>query len=248
MEATAIAPYDEKFYDTYVDGALRSAQVVLPSVLRLIPAKSVVDFGCGLGSWLKACLENGVETIQGLDGDHVNHAKLLIGREQFQTVDLEHRIRLDQRFDLALCLEVAEHLPTRSAPVLVESLSAAAPVVLFSAAIPGQGGRSHVNEQWPPYWERLFAEQGMRKYDVIRPLIWRDQNVEWWYRQNIYIFAFQELDFDGSLDHFEPEFSLVSNEVMTSIMLQETSRDPNLVAKHRGIRRLFSRFTKRPSF
>ena len=131
---------------------------------------------------------------------------------------------LERRFELALCLEVGEHLPERSAPALVESLAAAAPVVLFSAAVPGQGGTSHVNEQWPPYWERLFAEQGMRKYDVIRPLIWCDRSIESWYRQNIYIFSDSDLDCMRNLERFEPEFSLVLNHEMIGLMYPLKSR------------------------
>jgi glycosyltransferase involved in cell wall biosynthesis len=71
----------------------------------------------------------------------------------------------------------------------VDSLVRHASVVLFSAAIPDQGGTAHLNEQWPSYWAELFARRGYQAYDAIRPAVWDDQQVAWWYRQNILVFA-----------------------------------------------------------
>jgi hypothetical protein len=93
------------------------------------------------------------------------------------------------RYDLAVCLEVAEHLPESSAADLVRALTAFAPVVLFSAAVPGQGGVGHINEQWPAYWKGLFEQHGFYRRDPIRPRIWTNERVHWWYRQNIFLFA-----------------------------------------------------------
>ncbi len=240
MQSVTITPYDKAFFDNQVDESLCAARAVIPVVLRLLPATSAVDFGCGRGTWLKICLENGVETVLGLDGDYVQRDKLLIGPEQFRSVDLELPVRLDRQFDLALCLEVAEHLPARSAPALVESLAAAAPVILFSAALPEQGGVSHVNEQWPKYWEDLFAAQGMRKYDVVRPLIWRDRSVGWWYRQNIYIYAAKSCSVLDSLEQFDPEFDLISNTVVNHLSLLWSSRAFKYVTALRKVRRAVS--------
>jgi SAM-dependent methyltransferase len=241
MKAQAITPYDETFFNDQIGGALRSARAVIPEVLRLVPAKSIVDIGCGQGAWLKACLENGVETIVGLDGDYVNRDKLLIDREQFQAFDLQRPIPLTRRFDLAMCLEVAEHLPAHSARGLVGSLAAAAPFVLFSAALPGQGGTSHINEQWPFYWEQLFTEQGMKKFDVIRPLIWNNRSVDPWYRQNLYIYSRERIDAFESMDHFEPDFYLVSARVMNSATFGWSSRVLKYLPLLRGIQGMLSR-------
>jgi SAM-dependent methyltransferase len=214
MESATMTPYDETFYRRQVEGSLTSARAILPIVLDLVPARGVVDFGCGRGTWLKVCLENGMERVLGLDGDYVARESLLIPAEHFRPVDLRQPIRLDEPFDLAMCLEVAEHLPAECARALVESLAAAAPIVLFSAAVPGQGGMAHLNEQWPPYWERHFAEAGMRKHDVIRPLVWRDRSVERWYRQNLYLFAREEIAAFDSLDRFEPEFAFAMQRII----------------------------------
>lgn len=98
-------------------------------------------------------------------------------------------VRLGRSFDLALCLEVAEHLPAEAGAVLVETLTRHAPAVLFSAAIPGQGGTDHVNEAWPEVWQWHFAKAGFDCHDIIRPAIWADARIEPWYRQNLPLFV-----------------------------------------------------------
>jgi hypothetical protein len=95
---------------------------------------------------------------------------------------------LSERFDLAISLEVAEHLPRRSASGFVRSLCQLAPIVLFSAAVPGQGGEHHVNEQWPEYWRQAFANHHFVMFDPFRPLLWHDERVAFYYRQNLFLF------------------------------------------------------------
>jgi hypothetical protein len=163
----------------------------------LVRPKSVVDFGCALGAWLKVFEEHGTRTLRGLDGHYVDRSKLLIESACFTPVDLAqavtvhraHAFRPDERYDLAVCLEVAEHLPGSAAPGLIHTLTALAPFVLFSAAIPGQRGVGHINEQWPSYWKALFEEHGFRRLDPLRRHIWRDDRIPWWYRQNIFLYV-----------------------------------------------------------
>jgi SAM-dependent methyltransferase len=113
--------------------------------------RSVVDFGCGSGVWLAAWQRLVVDDVIGVDGEQAR-SSLKISAERFLAADLRKPIRLGRRFDLAQSLEVAEHLPPQSASVFVETLTTHAPLILFSAAVPGQGGEHHVNEQPPEYW------------------------------------------------------------------------------------------------
>ena len=182
--------YDEQYYDSEgLVASLESARVVVPIVMSLLAPTSVVDVGCGLGAWLQAFRENGVEQIVGIDGDHIDPSRLLIPKECFRAVDVTKPFKIGGPFDLAVSLEVAEHLPKRFARRFVQRLVALAPYVLFSAAIPYQGGVHHVNEQWPEFWSDLFAESGFKAFDVIRKLTWKNRDVAYWYRQNMFLFA-----------------------------------------------------------
>lgn len=182
-------PYDQAFYNWQKTGSHASASAVLPVVFELVGKPgSILDVGCGVGAWLRAASELEVDDIFGIDGDWVDPAALLIPKDQFKQFDLSQAFTLGRRFDLAMSLEVGEHLPPPSASRFVESLTQCSDVVLFSAAMPGQKGSDHVNEQWPDYWDRLFESYGFVRLDAIRPQIWRNPSIDWWYRQNTFIY------------------------------------------------------------
>lgn len=186
-------PYSSTFYANRDDGSLRSARAIGQLVLSRYPARSVVDVGCGNGCWLAAFQELGVKDILGLDGDYVDRAQLRIPKDKFRPTDLTQSVVLDRRFDLAVCMEVGEHLPESASEILVATLVSAADVILFSAAPPGQGGTHHINEQPPKYWAERFARRGYDCLDWIRPLVWEDAEIDWWYAQNAIIYASQEV-------------------------------------------------------
>lgn len=179
--------YDRSFFQAVAAGSTASAHAVIPLVLEYVRPRSVVDVGCGTGTWLRAFQEHGVTDVMGFDGPWVNRDLLVIPPRQFTIVDLTQPIVPDRRFDLAVCLETAEHLPAAAARGLVASLTSLAPVILFSAAIPFQGGQHHLNEEWPEYWARLFAEHRVRFADCLRARVWTNPCVDWWYAQNMFL-------------------------------------------------------------
>lgn len=151
--------------------------------------RSVVDVGCGTGTWVKAFMNRGVARGIGVDGSYVSPNQLRIPAANFVAKDLTQPLHLDQKFDLAISMEVAEHLPPSRATSFVYDLTQLAPVVLFSAAIPEQGGTNHINEQWPEYWCERFEKQGYRVVDCIRPRVWNDSRIKYFYRQNAFLYA-----------------------------------------------------------
>lgn len=181
--------YTTDWFRSFRESAGQSAATVVPLILELTEAQSIVDVGCGVGAWLAEYRQHGVEDYLGVDGDYVDPGELVIDPDHFVSHDLRESLRLDRRFDFCQCLEVAEHLPARCADALVDSLVALAPIVFFSAAIPGQGGTHHVNEQWPAYWIERFETRGYRLVDAIRHRIWNDPNVDFWYAQNAVLFV-----------------------------------------------------------
>jgi SAM-dependent methyltransferase len=181
--------YDARFYATYGDRSRQSAAVVVPVVKNLIQPESVLDVGCGTGSWLAEWVSQGVTDVLGLDGEYVDTASRQIEPSRFRTMDLRKGFSVGRTFDLVQSLEVAEHLDESCADTFIDSLTRHASTVLFSAAIPGQRGFHHVNEQWPSYWITKFANAGFMPSDIIRSQIWIDQRVDIWYRQNTLLFS-----------------------------------------------------------
>ncbi|MEG4092162.1 methyltransferase domain-containing protein [Microcoleus sp. Pol12B4] len=183
--------YSKEFYKSLLTGSQQSAREIIPLFMEMVQPKSVVDVGCGTGGWLAVFKELGIQDYLGIDGEYVDLKMLQIPQENFLAFDLKQPLPIDKKFDLVVSLEVAEHLPFEVAEMFVNSLTRLGEVVLFSAAIPFQGGVNHINEQWPDYWVNIFQKQGYAVADCLRKKIWNNPKVEFWYAQNILVFAQQ---------------------------------------------------------
>lgn len=181
--------YDAAFYADRNACTTLAAQTVLAHIFQRLDVKSVCDAGCGVGTWLATARELGADRVKGFEGVWVNGNALAIDAKYIVTQDLEDEIKDHERYDLVISLEVAEHLSVDRAPGFVRDLTALGDAVLFSAAIPNQGGTNHVNERWQSYWAELFKAQGYDAFDAVRPAIWYNSEIKWWYRQNTLIYA-----------------------------------------------------------
>ncbi|WP_310469025.1 methyltransferase domain-containing protein [Sphingomonas sp.] len=181
--------YSSDFYD-YIDaGSRASARAVAGLLGKEMAIGSLLDVGAGHGAWAAEWLKAGVADVVAVDGDYVRRDQLAIPAEQFIAHDLATPLDLKRRFDLVQSLEVAEHLPHAKAEQFVANLVDHGDVVLFSAAVPHQGGEHHVNEQPPEYWRRLFAARGYVVFDWLRPRIAGRGEIKPWYRFNSYLYA-----------------------------------------------------------
>lgn len=181
--------YSNTFFDYIDQGARSSAQAFIQHLQGWIAPSSVLDLGCGRGVWLNEWRRAGADDVIGVDGDYVDRSNLLIPEESFCARDLTSMLDLERRFDLAQSLEVGEHLPESGSDALVDSLTSASDIVLFSAAVVGQGGEFHINEQPLSFWQKKFEARGYHAYDCLRPLLKGDTSVEPWYRYNAVLYA-----------------------------------------------------------
>lgn len=204
-------------HDSFGDRSesLKSARIIVPVVLDILQPKSVVDVGCGNGEFLSIFKEKGIKDILGFDGHWVNADKLRIPKECFKHADLEKPLKINKKFDLAVSLEVAEHLSKNSASTFIQTLTSFSPVVVFSAAIPLQGGLDHINEQWPEYWASFFAKQNYVPIDCIRKKIWKNDDVSYWYSQNIILFV--ERDYLKTNSKLKKEFEQTESSALSLV-------------------------------
>ena len=180
--------YTTNWYERRQSSSLESARKIVPILMEYGDFRSIVDIGCGTGDWLSVFCDLGVESVLGVDGPWVDKSLLKIPPDAFLEHDLSGRVRLKRQFDAAICLEVAEHINAAALESFLKDLTKLAPVIFFSAAVPGQGGVGHVNEQWPEYWARLFMEEGFLPVDCVRPRIW-NLDVSYWYSQNLIVYV-----------------------------------------------------------
>lgn len=150
----------------------------------------VIDVGTNIGVWAQSFSDLGCYVV-GVDSPYMEEH--FVPRKNlnpiFVAADLQEPLQLHQDFDLAVCLEVAEHLPEECADVIVESLCRHAPVVCFSAAVPGQGGHEHINEQPISYWIGKFAANGYDADTGIRAAL--PSGLPVYYRENMVMFTRQ---------------------------------------------------------
>jgi SAM-dependent methyltransferase len=185
-------PYDSAFYSRIRDRSRRSADAICTFTGEMLRPASVLDVGCGDGSWLAAWRALGVQDILGVDGSYLDPATLVIDPASFLARNLSAGLELGRRFDLVESLEVAEHLVPDAAERFVASLVRHSDVVLFSAAPPGQIGNGHVNLRPYDYWRRLFAAHGYACYDAIRPAFAASPEVGPWYRFNAFLYIHRD--------------------------------------------------------
>lgn len=204
-------PYDKKFYQHREKVVSQSADEILAIVFDYFKPSSVIDLGCATGIWLQKCKKLGSSKVLGIDGKWVDMSTLQISKNEFQYQNLAEQPYLaEERYDLAISIEVAEHLPERMGVALVDSLVKASDHILFSAAVEGQGGTGHINEQKQSYWAKQFANQGYVAVDFIRKEIWDNPKVNIIYKQNIILYVKGSICRNSDLEQFiiEDNYSL----------------------------------------
>lgn len=187
--------YSKKFFSNREAATHASAQEIVPYLLNLVRPESVVDVGCGNGVWLEAFTDAGIRDYLGIDGHWVADELLRVPKEKFLRHDLATGMpRIDKVYDLAISIEVGEHLPHRMADEFIEFLCGLAPIVAFSAAVPLQGGTGHCNEQPQSYWMEKFGRYSFACVDCVRPRIWRNANTNVVHRQNLLVYVSEARD------------------------------------------------------
>lgn len=174
--------------DAVREGCKRSASIILPMIFDTLGTpRAMLDVGGGEGHWIEAARALGVHELWNADVE--SHEAVRWDAEALRPLpvrDVNGDARIIDRWPLALCLETAEHLTPTAGDHLVAELCRVADEIIWSAAIPGQGGDGHINEQWPDYWYERFEDNGFGLYDPgWRSDLWHRAEVEPWYAQNL---------------------------------------------------------------
>lgn len=215
--------YDKEFYANQRDKSRLSASLIIPYVLDVlspISIQSVIDFGCGVGGWLAEFKANKPDIkVMGLDFGNADSDQFFIDvQDEFTKTNLCKKLELGGKYDLAMSVECAEHLSEEYADVFVDNMCNHADIIMFGAAIPGQGGVEHVNEQLQSYWVNKFKTRGYDCYDIIRPYFWNNEEIESWYRQDTFLFV------KNTVDLSETKLANFNSEMPTDVASPELVR------------------------
>jgi SAM-dependent methyltransferase len=194
-------PYTESYYENITEDATRSRDAVF-EILGIDKSVTVVDCGGGTGGWgvgLKnyTCIDYRVP----LDA-------LLINPEQYIDQDLRKPFNMGEKFDVVISCEVIEHLEEEFTDTFIDNVCRLVKddgVIIFSGAVPNQGGNNHLTERFQTHWAKKFRERGF--YGTQHPCIKRDERIALYYRQNIVIYKKGEI-FSDVEDFVLPEYYL----------------------------------------
>lgn len=215
--------YEEDFYNWQAGASLQSARAILEYLFASYRPASLVDFGAGVGTWLTAARELGVGRVLGIEGSW-NRERVAGSGIEFRHQDLNEPVSLGERFDMALSVEVAEHLLPERSEGFVRDLCAASDLVVFGAAMPHQGGNGHFNERLPSFWVGLFEAIGYACIDCIRPAFWLQPSVEPWYVQNTFVYL-RENDPRRKLFKAAPLYDVHHPRLVNPVVQQRFERD-----------------------
>jgi 2-polyprenyl-3-methyl-5-hydroxy-6-metoxy-1,4-benzoquinol methylase len=188
--------YSQEFYNSVSSRAVQSARITAGAIAGAIEPVSVVDIGSGQGVWLHTISEFVPTVKRAVALDIQSHKSpffdaLLKSSIDFKFVEanFENSSTLpDEQFDMAICLEVLEHLTPDTAVEVARDIGKKCSCLIFSAAILGQGGTGHINEQKFSYWMQLMRDQGFIALDIFRPALRKADDVPSYYKQNMMFF------------------------------------------------------------
>lgn len=186
-------PYNSQYYKKHLSGSYLSAKEILKYLINNLPISSIIDFGCGAGTWCLAAKELGIKIITGIDLHSYDSSYMLLPQNSYLKYDLRHALNLNQKYDLVISVEVAEHIDNSYSNIFIENLCRHGDLILFSAAMPFQGGTEHINEQPCSYWMNIFKIHNYLPLDCIRPHFWNTPEVEIWYKNNCILYIKKEI-------------------------------------------------------
>jgi len=188
--------YSKLYYKKHQDGSYASAYKILKYLTTFITIESIIDFGCGVGTWCSAAQNLSINNIMGVDQNLYDSSYMLIPNKNYLQRDLQKSVSLDMKMDLVISVEVGEHIESRYSHVFINTLCQHGDIILFSAALPYQGGTGHINEKPCSYWRDIFSDLDYIAIDCIRGVFWEDDDVEVWYKNNTILYVRDGLQFD----------------------------------------------------
>ena len=188
-----MSSYSSSFYSSVTTRAHAASEIVTSIVLKNFSPESIIDIGAGDGIWLSTMAKKGRArrlTAVDLPGSRFGLLKNLEFPVELLTMNFEdHMLQNHKAYDLAICVEVIEHISTDRALLLLDWISQNCRTIIFSGATTGQGGTHHINEQSQSYWLSAMMSRGLVPCDNLRPALLNSRIVPSYYQNNVFFYV-----------------------------------------------------------
>jgi hypothetical protein len=186
--------YNRFVFQSFDRDTAVNAPGVISAIREVFPnCRKLADIGCGSGSYAKEAIRQGLSAVA---CEYSSYGRRLTQRQGVEctSFDLNKSPPADLygNIDLTYCFEVAEHLSPELGNKLVGFLTYLSPVIVFSAAQPGQIGIGHINLQPSSYWMETFFKEGCSFNETVTKLLvdgFAKHKVRSpWFFQNVMVF------------------------------------------------------------
>lgn len=156
--------YNKEFFEWHLKYAREYSIKTMDYYCQKYKPTSVIDFGCGIGSYLESAYSNGIGDLKGYDIGK-RYAEPFIPEHLLPFIherDCTEPIFLDMRYDLVISFETIEHIDPKGTNGFLNNLVWALNVngrLLFTGAPPEQDGCGHINCHTREYWLNEFSKR-----------------------------------------------------------------------------------------
>jgi hypothetical protein len=191
------------------------------TIIKEYQPKQIIDFGCGTGALAKAFACLGVQ-VQAIDGysepDFSTHDNIRFTKLDLNDIDAVHEFlkQFDAKFDLAISIEVAEHLNPAVSSSFIEWMTSVADVIVFSAAVPSQDGDGHINCRSRSDWYQFIKKYDFTIADTLRQHFISNPNLGLWHKFNVVDYVQKDTAFAKRINLFELTERLIAAETFAA--------------------------------
>jgi len=186
--------YDNKYYKKKYIKYRSWEKDIGRNIVSMFQPKSILDLGCGIGSYLEGALEGGCKDLYGIELNYDKAKKYITKNISFyiKSGDITKELNLKKKFDCVLSIEVAEHVEMSQVSFFINNIIRyAEKYILFTAAPPGQPGRGHINLKKKNFWIKYIEDKGVTyKDEIVQQCVkaWSDFNTPLYILQNLMVF------------------------------------------------------------
>jgi len=186
--------YSYKYYNRHLVKYKEWENDVGKYIFNTFSPDSILDLGCGVGSYIEGALLAGCKKVLGIELNFDN------AKEYFTDLicpyiisgDVTINLKLQCKFDCVISFEVGEHIEPDGTQGFINNLTSYTnKYIIFTAASPGQRGTGHINLLDKNIWIESVVKKGfVYRGDLVDKckIDWKEFNVESYIIKNLMIF------------------------------------------------------------